>query len=466
MADLFDRAPDPSTPAPRDAGPRPLADRIRPRALSEVIGQERLLGPEGPLGAMLAAGSLGSLILWGPPGVGKTTIARLLAQETELVFVQISAIFTGVPELRKVFDAARMRRGQGRGTLLFVDEIHRFNKAQQDGFLPHMEDGTILLVGATTENPSFELNAALLSRAQVMVLERLGPADLERLAQRAEQATGHPLPLTPVARERLLEMADGDGRALLNLVEQVVGWHLAEPLGPEALGRRLMRRAAGYDKSGDGHYNLISALHKAVRGSDPDAALYWFARMLEGGEDPRFLARRILRMSVEDVGLADPQAQTLCLHAWETYERLGSPEGELALAQALIHLALAPKSNAGYVAYGNARAEARRTGSLMPPRHILNAPTQLMKDQGYGAGYAYDHDVEGGFSGQDYFPEGMRRPIFYHPVERGFERELKKRVEFFARLRESRRSGPGGRSETKKGTKDGTGDATGNGGDD
>jgi putative ATPase len=433
MADLFDQS-EPKNPG----GPRPLADRIRPATLGEVIGQEHVLGPEGPLGAMLASGTLTSLILWGPPGVGKTTIARLLAHETDLSFVQISAIFSGVPELRKVFEAARLRRGQGGGTLLFVDEIHRFNKAQQDSFLPHMEDGTILLVGATTENPSFELNAALLSRAQVIVLQRLSLADLERLAQRAEKALGRALPLTGAAREQLLEMADGDGRALLNLIEQASGWKLTAPLTPEGLGTRLMRRAAKYDKSGDEHYNLISALHKSVRGSDPDAALYWYARMLEGGEDPRFLARRLTRMAVEDIGLGDPQAQAFCLDAWNTYERLGSPEGELALAQAVIYLALAPKSNAGYVAYKAAREAARRTGSEPPPRHILNAPTRMMKEQGYGEGYAYDHDADDGFSGQNYFPDGMKRPVLYQPVERGFERELKKRVEWFARLREKR----------------------------
>ncbi|KAB2884663.1 MAG: replication-associated recombination protein A [Albidovulum sp.] len=435
MSDLFDRA---DIEAPETAHPRPLADRLRPRTLSEVIGQDKVLAPEGPLGAMLAAGSLSSLILWGPPGVGKTTIARLLADATDLDFVQISAIFTGIPDLRKVFEAARLRRTQGRGTLLFVDEIHRFNKAQQDGFLPHMEDGTIVLVGATTENPSFELNAALLSRAQVIVLERLSPADLERLVQRAEKEIGRALPLKAEARAALIEMADGDGRALLNLIEQVAAWKLAAPLTTEALASRLMRRAAKYDKSGDEHYNLISALHKSVRGSDPDAALYWFARMLEGGEDPRFLARRLTRMAVEDIGLADPQAQSLCLHAWEVYERLGSPEGELALAQAVTYLALAPKSNAGYVAYKAARDMARKTGSEPPPKHILNAPTRLMKDQGYGAGYAYDHDSEDAFSGQDYFPEAMKRPVLYQPVERGYERELKKRLDWFARLRAER----------------------------
>ncbi len=435
MADLFDTL---SAPAP-DA-PRPLADRLRPKTLAEVIGQEKVLSPDGPLGAMLTAGSLSSLILWGPPGVGKTTIARLLAAGIDLHFVQISAIFTGVPELRKVFEQAKIRRRNGQGTLLFVDEIHRFNKAQQDGFLPHMEDGTILLVGATTENPSFELNAALLSRAQVIVLDRLSPTDLERMAQRAEQDLGRALPLTGDAREALLDMADGDGRALLNLIEQVAAWTLPKPLDRAALATRLMRRAAKYDKAGEEHYNLISALHKSVRGSDPDAALYWFCRMLEGGEDPRFLARRITRMAVEDIGLADPQAQALCIQGWETYERLGSPEGELALAQAVIYLALAPKSNAGYVAYKAARNAARETGSEPPPLHIRNAPTRLMKDIGYGAGYAYDHDAEDGFSGQDYFPDGMKRPVWYQPPERGFERELKKRIDYFAKLRAKRQA--------------------------
>lgn len=437
MADLFDTG---TAAGQGGTTPRPLADRLRPQSIAEVIGQRQVIGPDAPLTVMLEAGSLGSIIFWGPPGTGKTTIARLLAHETDLHFVQISAIFSGVADLKKVFETARLRRRAGQGTLLFVDEIHRFNKAQQDGFLPHMEDGTILLVGATTENPSFELNAALLSRAQVLVLERLSFEDLELLAQRGEAALGRPLPLERAARDALLGMADGDGRAFLNLFEQVAAWKVKVPLNPEDLAKRLMRRAAKYDKTGDEHYNLISALHKSVRGSDPDAALYWFARMLEGGEDPRFLARRITRMAIEDIGMADPQAQTMCLDAWQVYERLGSPEGELALSQALIYLALAPKSNAGYAAYKQARAAARKTGSAMPPKHILNAPTRLMEEQGYGKGYDYDHNAEDGFSGQNYFPDGMQRPDFYQPVERGFERDLRKRLEYFEKLRSKRAS--------------------------
>lgn len=436
MTDLFGGTPD-----TMPKGPTPLAERLRPKTLDDVIGQRQILAPDAPLGAMLAAGRLSSVVFWGPPGVGKTTLARLLADHTDLHFVQIGAIFTGVPELRKVFDAAKLRHANGRGTLLFVDEIHRFNKAQQDGFLPHMEDGTILLVGATTENPSFELNAALLSRAQVLVLERLGPDDLAALLTRAERELNQTLPLDAGARDTLIAMADGDGRALINLVEQVAGWSVAAPLSADDLRKRVTRRAAKYDKSGDEHYNLISALHKSVRGSDPDAALYWFARMLEGGEDPRYLARRLLRMAVEDIALADPQAQSVCLHAWQTFERLGSPEGELALAQAVIYLALAPKTNAGYAAYKAARDLACKTGSHPPPKHILNAPTQLMADQGYGSGYAYDHDAEDGFSGQNYFPDGMSRPDLYKPVERGFERDLQKRVQYFNNLRQ-KRNGP------------------------
>ncbi|MEM1275925.1 MAG: replication-associated recombination protein A [Pseudomonadota bacterium] len=431
MGDLFARHEEVA-----GEGPRPLADRLRPQKLADVVGQEEILGAEGPLGAMLAAGQISSLILWGPPGVGKTTIARLLAAETDLAFEQISAIFSGVAELKKVFEAAKLRHANGRGTLLFVDEIHRFNKAQQDGFLPHMEAGVITLVGATTENPSFELNAAVLSRAQVLRLKRLEPEDLALLLERAEAETG-PLPLTAPARVALIAMADGDGRTLFNLVEQ------AATMGPEAvdtaeLTKRLTRRAPIYDKSGDGHYNLISALHKSVRGSDPDASLYWFARMLEAGEDPRFLARRITRMAVEDIGLADPDAQTHCLNAWNTYERLGSPEGELALGQAVLYLALAPKSNAAYMAYNASRRIAKKTGSMPPPDHILNAPTAMMKDQGFGAGYEYDHDAEDGFSGQNYFPEGMARADLYQPVERGFEREMKKRQAWFQKLRKER----------------------------
>ncbi|PWJ18266.1 replication-associated recombination protein A [Jannaschia seohaensis] len=438
MADLFSTS-DPA-PEPGRAPAGPLADRLRPAALNAVVGQGHLLGPEGSLTAMLS-GALPSLILWGPPGVGKTTIARLLADHVGLHFVQISAIFTGVADLRKVFETARNRRANGRGTLLFVDEIHRFNKAQQDGFLPHMEDGTITLVGATTENPSFELNAALMSRAQVLVLHRLTLKDMELLTQRAERELGAKLPLDGPAREALQEMADGDGRALLNLVEQVAAWGAKGLIDVETLSKRLQKRAAQYDKSGDAHYNLISALHKSVRGSDPDAALYWLARMLKGGEDPRYLARRITRMAVEDIGLADPQAQGLCLQAWETYERLGSPEGELALANVVVYLALAPKSNAAYAAFKAAMKGAAQAGSEQPPKHILNAPTQLMKDQGYAAGYAYDHDQADGFSGQNYFPDGMKRPVYYVPVERGFERELGRRLDWFVEQRAKRAKG-------------------------
>ena len=419
---------------------RPLADKLRPQTLSEVVGQRKILGSTAPLSTMLASNTLSSIVFWGPPGVGKTTIARLLAQETNLYFIQISAIFSGVTELRKVFDAAKIRYQNGQRTLLFVDEIHRFNKAQQDSFLPLMENGTIILVGATTENPSFELNAALLSRSQIMVLERLSFDDLELLLKRVEEQEKVSLPLEPEARISLIEMADGDGRSLLNLIEQIIAWKVEVPLSQAVIAERLMKRAAIYDKSGDSHYNLISALHKSVRGSDPDAALYWFSRMLEGGEDPRYVARRITRMAIEDIGLADPKAQEICIQSWQVYERLGSPEGELALAQAIIYLALAPKSNASYNAYKAAVQDSKSSASSPPPKHILNAPTELMRDQGYGDGYAYDHDSEDGFSGQHYFPDGMERPKYYSPVERGFERELNKRLSYFKKLRTKRDS--------------------------
>jgi len=416
--------------------PQPLADRLRPRRLADIVGQDHLLGPEAPIGRMVASRQLASMILWGPPGCGKTTIARLLAQGTDLAFEPLSAVFSGVADLRKVFEAAKKRRAIGQGTLLFVDEIHRFNRAQQDAFLPYVEDGTIILVGATTENPSFELIGALLSRAQVFVLRRLGDEDLEVLLRRAENHLGHQLPLTGEAREALRAMADGDGRFLLNLVEEIARLPEAPALDPAALARLVQRRAPLYDKAQEGHYNLISALHKSLRGSDTDAALYWLARMLAGGEDPIYILRRLTRAAVEDVGLADPQAVVQALAAWDTYDRLGSPEGELALAQCVIYLATAPKSNAAYQAFGEARQMAGETGSLMPPMHILNAPTRLMRDLGYGKGYVYDHATEEGFSGQDYFPEGTARRTFYRPSERGFEREVKKRLDYWDRLRQ------------------------------
>lgn len=435
MADLFQQA------GLESEAPRPLADRLRPAVLSEVTGQEHLVADDAPLGRMLATGRLNSVILWGPPGTGKTTIARLLSSAVpEMEFVQISAIFSGVADLRKVFEAAKTRRGMGKGTLLFVDEIHRFNRAQQDGFLPHMEDGTIILVGATTENPSFELNAAVLSRAQVLVLKRLEEQALETLLARAEALEGRTLPLTSDARDALKAMADGDGRFLLNLAEELLTLPAeAEPLDSAALAETVQRRAPVYDKGQDGHYNLISALHKSVRGSDPDAALYWLARMLTAGEDPLFLARRLVRMAIEDIGLADPQAVVQANAAKEVYDFLGSPEGELALGQLVVYLATAPKSNAAYVAYKSATRLAKETGSLMPPKHILNAPTKLMKEQGYGSGYEYDHDAEGGVSGQTYFPEEIgERPSFYQPPDRGFERELNKRLAYFAKIRSGR----------------------------
>ena len=418
-----------------EQAPRPLADRLRPGNLGEVLGQNHILSEDGPIGRMISNQRMSSMILWGPPGSGKTTIAQLLALETDLHFTPLSAVFSGVGDLRKVFDEARGRRAGGMGTLLFVDEVHRFNRAQQDSFLPYVEDGTIILVGATTENPSFELNAALLSRCQVFVLNRLGDADIEQLLHRAEDMTGGVLPLDHKARVALRAMADGDGRYVLNLAEELLAGDRDTILDTVALTHAVQQRAVIYDKSQDGHFNLISALHKSLRGSDPDAALYWLARMFAGGEDPLYVARRLVRFASEDIGLADPQALVQSLSAWQAYERLGSPEGELAIAQSVIYLASAPKSNAVYRAFASAGRSARDTGSLLAPKHILNAPTALMQDLDYGTGYAYDHDTEEGFSGQDYFPEGMTRQKYYEPTERGYESEISKRLAYWDNLR-------------------------------
>ncbi len=442
MSDLFGGSADDQRPVRPDDPTRPLADRLRPKTLGEVIGQDHLLGPDGSLTRMLKSDRLGSLILWGPPGTGKTTVARLLAGVTGYRFEQISAVFSGVADLKKVFERARTSLRTGKKTMLFVDEIHRFNRAQQDSFLPVMEDGTLVLIGASTENPSFELNAALLSRAQVLRFDALDIDALEALCKRAENLIDRTLPLDEAARQTLLGFADGDGRALLTLMEEVYAdAPEGQVLDQEGFQLLVQRRAPVYDKAQDGHYNLISALHKTVRGSDPDAALYYLARMLVAGENPMFIARRLIRMSVEDIGLADPQALPLAVAARDAYDMLGSPEGELALAQAAVYLATAPKSNAVYTAFSAATACAKASGSPMPPMTILNAPTRLMGEEGYGAGYIYDHHTPEAFSGQDYFPQALGRQRFYRPVERGFEREIRKRLEYWQKLRQSRAGG-------------------------
>jgi len=437
---LFEQLDEVNDPKAQETKTRPLADLLRPQAIEEIIGQDKLLAEDGPLGSMLAAGKVSSLILWGPTGVGKTTIGRLLAVKTDLHFEQISAIFSGVADLKKAFQAARDRLRMGQGTLLFIDEIHRFNKTQLDALLPVMEDGTVTVCGATTESPSFSVNKAVLSRCQVMVLERLDEQALGAMIARAERIMGKSLPLADEAKALLCAMADGDGRALLNMVESTLTWPQDRSYSVKEVASRLTRRAAQYDRASDGHYSMASAIQKSIRGSDPEAAIYWVNRALEGGEDPRFILRRLTMIAWEDVGLADPEASRICLSAWDTYDKLGSPEGELAMSQAAIYLALAPKSNAGYLAHNAARVDARENGSVPPPMHIMNAPTAVMKDLGYSQGYQYDHDAPEGFSGQDFFPDGMKRPTHYQPIERGFERELSKRVRYFDKLRQERNS--------------------------